>query len=214
MRIVLGAAAAACLILAATPDFNAAKAQQARETQPANVAAVPPSDGPATDAARGNPTAATLQELNDQAAILEVTARIAKARKEIADAEKASLATGAGLAAMPTAPGASELPAILVISGSGRNITAEIAWPTGGVAVVHAGSVLRDIGRVASISENGVAVVAEGGEHITLPFRSEGSPSRSALPFLPGLAPVSGASLPMPPIPPRPSGPPMIAGGR
>ena len=161
-------------------------------------------------------TAATLERLTGQAAILEVQARIARARRDIAESEKGILASQTAVPDpnSPTAaPSGQILPSVSVISGSGHNLSAEVVLPSGGMAVVRTGSTIGGLGRVVSISEGGVVVDANG-QRVTLPFGVEAErPSRETAarraPFNP-VRPVASLPTPRPPaavpLPPMPLG--------
>ncbi|MDR3535210.1 MAG: type IV pilus biogenesis protein PilP [Acetobacteraceae bacterium] len=174
----------------------------------AGYAADGATDAQPSDAQPSNETTAqTLERLNGQAAILEVQARIAKARREIAEAEKGAGGgerVGGALQAAPAATPERAAPVVLpivqMILGGGRDLTAELALPDGGIAVVAAGSTIRGLGRVLTISERGVVVDASG-EHLTLPFGSEGDARASQT----GRGQVAPAGTrPMVQLPPSP----------
>ena len=131
--------------------------------------AAPPlcAEEPPPTAVLGEPTAETLQHLNEEAAILEVQARIAKARREIALASPAGAASsapvGVGPLSTPPAAVAGHMPSVRVIWGSGRNLSAELALPNGATTYVKAGGIVPGFGSVAQISDQGVVLTTPQG---------------------------------------------------
>jgi type IV pilus biogenesis protein PilP len=130
-----------------------------------------------------------LEQLNSEAAILDLQARIAKVRKDIAVLVNSTpgAANGGDSPAAPRPAGVAvnELPVVRMVSGNDHDAMAELEMAGGGLVVVAPGSFIAGVGRVISMSEMGV-VVEIGGLRQTLLFASDQGAQPTASPPLPG----------------------------
>ena len=212
--------------------------QAAPSASPIRLQDVSPSQGP------GHSSVATVGELDalySQIALLKGQLAVAKLKHGITEAGKPSGDEGTpfqsanqspyggipsafpmgtsplqGASPSQRAAGTKDLPQVLSISGSGTDLTAQIAMPSGGETMVQTGAKVARGFTVRSITAHGVTVSGKHGLE-SLPFApsrdgfpgSQGSGNSNTTSFtppsfappvsmpMPGVNPLQGASPPM-----------------
>ncbi|MHB8850086.1 MAG: type IV pilus biogenesis protein PilP [Acidithiobacillus ferriphilus] len=182
-----------CVLIAVSASTIASPLPKAAPSAgPTRLQDVSPSQSP------GHSSVATIGELDvmySQIVLLKGQLAVAKLKRGITDAGNPSGTAGTPLQGvnipsafpMGTTPlqganplqaaGTEDLPQVLSISGSGNDLTAQIAMPSGGETLVQTGAKVAGGFTVRSITANGVEVSGKRGLE-SLPF----APSRNGFP--------------------------------